>query len=44
LRAEAAGFDRRAGFLRDDGDLAGAASALAEAARLRKLADGAASL
>lgn len=38
-RAQADGFDRRAGFLRDDGDMAGAHVALAESARLRRLAD-----
>jgi hypothetical protein len=34
-RAKADGFDRRAGFLRDDGDKAGAADATKEATRLR---------
>jgi hypothetical protein len=34
-RAKADGFDRRAGFLREDGDEAGAVEATEEATRLR---------
>jgi len=38
-RAKADGFDRRAGFLREDGDEAGAIEATKEATRLRVEAD-----